>query len=230
MANVSGIKNSFNKVVLDSKIANNIYKSAKANPAAFAAKMALVSALTKDAVNCYYYVTQSLNNKKIPEEKRGFVASLDLMNGILNVALQLTVGLWLDKKAPEWFNKFAKKKLNPDNTREIAQKVTESIKKEEACKDVTFKQVDDFLRTSKVLGEGGKTAKWLKVGFQAATMLFATQVFTKRVIVPFLSTPLAGWYKEKFLDKKKSGEQMTPAMVDSTMAKAEEGQKLQKAA
>ena len=118
----------FNDKVLDSKVLNKmVYAPAKENPAKFAAKMALFSALTKDAVGCYYYVTQSLDNEKIPEEKRKFVAALDLMNGILNVALQFTVGMWIDKKAPQWFDKTIGKSLDTDETVKLSKSVYETI-------------------------------------------------------------------------------------------------------
>ena len=56
------------------------------NPAANAAvAIATVSNVTKDGVNCAYYVTQSLHNERIPEDQRKFVAGLDLANGILKL-------------------------------------------------------------------------------------------------------------------------------------------------
>ena len=201
----------FNDKVLDSKVLNKmVYAPAKENPAKFAAKMALFSALTKDAVGCYYYVTQSLDNEKIPEEKRKFVAALDLMNGILNVALQFTVGMWIDKKAPQWFDKTIGKSLDTDETVKLSKSVYETIQKMPAkdklhIKD-TIKEADiaEFLR-EKVLGSSGKATKWLRVGFSAAAVLVATQVVTKRMVVPFLSTPLATWYKDNYMDHKKTG-------------------------
>lgn len=203
MANISSIQRAFNNKILDSKILNKfIYKPASEDPARFGARMALASALTKDAVGCYYYVTQSLSNEKIPEDKRNFVAAIDLMNGILNVALQFSVGSWLDKKAPEMFKWFTNKKLDPNKTREIASKLSDTIKKEHSSENISMEQIEQFLRDKKVLGATGKTAKWLGVGFSAAVMLIATQVITKRVIVPFLSTPMAGWFKDNVLDKK----------------------------
>lgn len=199
--------NILNKITNSRFLEKNLYKPATENPAKFAGRMALISALSKDAVGCYYYVTQSLNNERIPEDKRNFVASLDLMNGILNVGLQFTVGSWLDKKAPDWFNKYAEKTLSTDKTRKISKFITDKInliKKPEA--QLNTIDVENFIRNNKILGKSGKIASFLKIGFSAFTMLFATQVVTKRIIVPSLSTPLAGWYKEKFLDKKKKPE------------------------
>jgi len=195
------IQRLYNDKILDSKTLNKfIYAPAKENPAKFAGKMALVSALTKDAVGCYYYVTQSLHNDKIPEEKRNFVASLDLMNGILNVALQFTVGMWIDKKVPEWFDKTVGKSLDTDETVKEAKSISKALEKMHLNEKIEEADIATFLR-EKVLGSSGKATKLLKIGFSAAAVLIATQIITKRVIVPFFSTPLASWYKENYLDK-----------------------------
>lgn len=197
-----------NNKLFDSKFFNKQYIQATENSAKFAAKTALISALTKDAVGCYYYVTQSLHNERIPDDKRNFVASLDLMNGILNVGLQFTIGMLIDKKAPQLFDKTIGKALNKINTRKIAQKITPLVSQNPHMKNKDPKlleeQIQHFLRYE-LLGtaeKAGKTSKWLKVGYSAAVMLIGTQIVTKRIIVPFLSTPLAGWFKEKYLDKK----------------------------
>lgn len=199
------VQQGFNNKILDSKILNKmVYTPARENPAKFAGKMALVSALTKDAVGCYYYVTQSLENEKIPEDKRKFVASLDLMNGILNVALQFTVGMWIDKKVPEWFDKTVGKSLDTDETVKEAKKLSKTIEGMHLKEKIEEADIATFLR-EKVLGHSGNATKLLKIGFSAASVLIATQVITKRVVVPFLSTPLASWYKDNCMDKKKAG-------------------------
>lgn len=191
-----------NDKLLDSKVMNKMYKFASGAPDSFASRVALASALTKDAFGCYYYVTQSLNNKEIPDEKRNFVAALDLMNGILNVGIQLSVGLWIDSNSKKWFDKMnVGRALEKVNTEKVAKKITPLINLKEGAKNVTFEQVDNLLRT-RYMGNSGKVAKWLKIGFRAAVMLTATQVVIKRMIVPFFSTPLASWYKEKYMDKK----------------------------
>ncbi len=59
------------------------------DPAGFAAQMMVLSFVSKDAVNCVIYTSQSAVNKEIPDEKRPFVMFNDLINGILNVAGQL---------------------------------------------------------------------------------------------------------------------------------------------
>lgn len=203
---VNSIKafNAFNKIVKSNIFEKHLYKPAIENPAKFAKNMVLWSVLTKDAVGCYYYVTQSRNNERIPEDKRNFVAAIDLMNGILNVGLQFTIGKYIDKKSDIWFDKAVGKKLHTDRTREISDKLVDIVNKTSNEK-VNFEQVEKHLRDKNILGNAGSKAKWLKVGFGAAVMLVATQIITKRVFVPFLATPLAGWFKGKYMDKPKTG-------------------------
>lgn len=64
-----------------------------------AATVAIISTTTKDLVNCIYYTKQSLENEKIPEHNRKFVAGLDLANGIMNVSTQLLLGNFVKDNA-----------------------------------------------------------------------------------------------------------------------------------
>lgn len=58
----------------------------------------VTSIVSKDAVGCVLYTSQSATNKKIPEEKRPFVAALDLVNGILMVGGQYLIGKTIVEK------------------------------------------------------------------------------------------------------------------------------------
>ena len=87
---------------MDTKLAHALMPE---NPTDLAKTLALISTTTKDGVNCYYYTTQSYNNKRIPEENRKFVAGIDLANGILNVITQFTLGMYVNKKSDKWFDK-----------------------------------------------------------------------------------------------------------------------------
>lgn len=204
MASVVTVLNKITKAPFMEKC---FYKPARENPAKFAGQMALLSALTKDAVNCYYYTTQSLNNKEIPEDKRGFVASLDLMNGILNVGLQFTLGKWIENKTPIWFDKLLGKKLGEDKTSEVSKKLEGIIKTKHPKENISMEQIANYLKDKKVLGteSKGKYA-WLKIGFSALIMLVGTQIVCKRMFTPLLATPLAGQFKKQFLDKNKKPE------------------------
>lgn len=129
-----------------------------------AATIALLSTTTKDLVNCGYYTTQSLNNKKIPEEKRKFVAGIDLSNGILNVLSQLTIGMYIKNKTPAAF---------------------------------------DFLFKNSKMGKNAYNAA--KGGFSLIVTLVVAQVLLKRILTPFIATPMAHYFKE-YADKKAIGQ------------------------
>jgi hypothetical protein len=216
------VSNTFGKIIGSKFIQKNVFEFARKNPAGFAARSALVSALSKDAVNCYYYTTQSWNNKKIPEDKRSFVGSMDLMNGILNVAGQMVVGKWIEKKAPKWFESIVGSKLTDDKTREYSTRIAEFLKdpqaafnksnkvikflyktfgsklgKMEAHPEITSERIEKYIIEKKILGTAGAKFLWFKVGFSALTTLFGTQIFCKRVLTPFLATPLAGWFSKR---------------------------------
>ena len=152
------------------------------NPAANAAvAIATVSNVTKDGVNCAYYVTQSLHNERIPEDQRKFVAGLDLANGLLNVCLQLGVTAAFTKTIANAFDKFIEPKF-----------FTEAKYKEIYTDWSTRFKPGDLLK--KVNAE--KT--FAKTGFCLLGALVSMQVITKRIIVPLIATPLASVFKKGF--------------------------------
>ncbi|MDD3149273.1 MAG: hypothetical protein PHV68_00415 [Candidatus Gastranaerophilales bacterium] len=156
------------------------------NAGAAAGIIGVASCVTKDAVNCYYYVTQSLKNKRIPEEKRKFVAALDLSNGLLNVAAQLAIGIPMAKKSGELFDKHVAPKLFSDKTLE---NVLNNIKKTGSCKNFT---AEEFMRAFK------KTKTVGKAGFCVILPLIGATIIAKRMVVPFLATPMASFFKKRF--------------------------------
>lgn len=194
MAPVVNMKNFYNNV-LNSK---SMKKFIPDNPTDIAAKLALISTTTKDAVNCYYYVTQSLNNKKIPEEKRKFVAGLDLSNGILNVVVQFGLGSLINTYSSKIFDKWFGKSFKPESAKNLFQRMKSA--------GLNY-QEDQIVKGMDV------SKKWAKAGFKVMAVLLVTQVIAKRVIVPFLSTPMAGVFKEQLekreqkLAAKKLGEE-----------------------
>jgi len=162
------------------RIANsNFMKKAFSERAGeIAATVALASTTTKDAVNCIYYTKQSLENKKIPEEKRKFVAAIDLSNGVLNVVSQLTLGAYIKNKAPQLF-------------------------------DMAFKNTK--LK--------GGTLSAAKGGFILLTTLVFAQIILKRVLTPFLATPIAHYIKE-YADKKTKGNNPDAGKVEEKQSEA----------
>ena len=67
------------------------------NPEKALGNAVVTSIILKDGIGCAMYVTQSLNNKKIPDEKRKFVAALDLTNGGLMILAQIGMFLAMRK-------------------------------------------------------------------------------------------------------------------------------------
>ena len=162
------------------------------DPAANAAvAIATVSNITKDGVNCAYYVTQSLHNERIPEDQRKFVAGLDLANGILNVILQLGVSATLANVIANAFDKYIGKKV-----------FTEANYKEMIPDWATKFKPDELIR--KINAEKA----FAKTGFCLLGTLVTMQVITKRVIVPLIATPMASFFKKLFekADNKKVDE------------------------
>ena len=64
-----------------------------------------------------------MNNKKIPEEKRKFVAALDLTNGVLMIAAQIAMFFAMRKYSGPIFNKLFKKSFNPEMAKNIASRI-----------------------------------------------------------------------------------------------------------
>ena len=185
MAPVINMRNFYNNVLNS----NTMRKIIPDNPTDIAAKLALISTTTKDAVNCYYYVTQSLNNKKIPEEKRKFVAGIDLSNGILNVVIQFALGSLINNYSSKLFdNWFGKKLFSKDAAKNL------HLRMQAAGLNYQEDQVIKGMEANK---------KWAKAGFKVMAVLLVTQVIAKRVIVPFLSTPMAGIFKEQLEKREK---------------------------
>ena len=170
-----------------------------------AVMIATVSNVTKDGVNCAYYVMQSLNNERIPEDQRKFVAGLDLANGILNVSLQSFIGTWLGKGAEKFFDK----------------KIAPKYFSEEACKDM-YKKIESRIKYDEFKGIMEKNKGFAKAGLSVITALVGMQVITKRIIVPLIATPLASIFKDQFekAEQAKKAKEAKDDKVDLQIAVA----------
>lgn len=190
-----------NKITKSPFLEKHLYKAAKENPAKFVARVAFLSALSKDLLSCYYYTTQSFNNKEIPEERRGFVGYLDLTNGASNIILQFTIARWIEKQTPIWLDKLFGEKLNENKATQIAKNVEDIIKAKKPKENILWEQIRNYLKKKKVLGIKGNKMNLLNMGFSALVMLVATQIICKRIFTPLIATPIAGQLKKRFLDK-----------------------------
>ena len=188
-----GVKAPLNWVA-DTKLLNNVCKNYQNNNLKYISALAITSIILKDGLGCYMYVKQSLNNKNIPEEKRKFVAALDLANGGLMILSQLLMFKTIsNKKVQEKiFDKFFGKLFDKS-----AKKGYELLlKNKEQFKNLTGKEFNIAFN---------KFHSNIKGTFGLLTTLVASTILAKRVIVPFIATPLADRAKRLlYKDEKKS--------------------------
>lgn len=151
------------------------------NPEKALAITTVGSIVVKDGIGCYKYVTQSLNNKKIPEERRGFVAALDLTNGVLMIAAQIAMFALMRKYSGPIFEKVFKKSFNPNATRDLVSK----IRMEQ------FKAGENSMRKIEIMKEHYKVKENALGLFKFIADIAAATIVGKRIIVPFIATPLA---------------------------------------
>lgn len=178
------------------------------NPTKAAATLALVSTVTKDALNCYYYTTQSYHNKKIPEDKRTFVASIDLSNGLVNVIVPILSKPLIEKASDHIFNKRYAKYFNKSSAEALYNKLkAKNI-------DCDLKSVENIL--------GKTSSKWARAGFAVIATLIASQIICKRVITPSVATPLADVIKAQFekYEMKKAGKLAPTENAESKSSKS----------
>jgi len=177
-----------------------------ANPkatVATAAMIATVSNVSKDAVNCAYYTIQSLNNERIPEDQRKFVAALDLSNGIMNVGVQLILSLGIAQAITSAFDKKIAKLKEFSTDEKVIKEAYESLSKELKNK-ATYEEFQKLYK-HKVKGTTAAT----RLGFTILAVNIAMQIVTKRIITPLFATPMASVFKEQFekAEEKKKQQQ-----------------------
>lgn len=209
------------------------------HPGEIAAKAMLWSLVSKDFINCIIYTTQSLNNKKIPEDKRRFVGYMDLINGVINVAGQIgsffLVDHFLTPKLKSLFSGVNEKDtegvIRSKSTYSgaaVMKRVADTAKAHEAelkKYNLTAQDVVDNLpklteRFAKKFGSSSTVAKEITTGVGIVVGALATTALIKRTITPLFATPLAGKLADKVTAKKAAEkEAMTPEMVNSTMPK-----------
>lgn len=145
------------------------------------------SIIVKDGVGCYKYVTQSLNNDKIPEKKRKFVAALDLTNGVLMIAAQIGMFFAMKKLTEPLFNLLYKKTFNQKNIKEGIERIRMLQNKNNSKVSRKMNLEKDFAAVKK----GALDVFKFVADIGAATIL------GKRVIVPLIATPLASKVQAK---------------------------------
>jgi hypothetical protein len=141
----------------------------------------VASIVLKDGIGCAMYVTQSLNNKKIPDEKRKFVAALDLTNGGLMILAQIAMFFAMRKFSGPIFKKIFAKSFN-----EVAKNQTIARLQMKAAK--TGKGFAKYMKLEKVFNKVEKSGLDL---FKFVADIAAATIIGKRVIVPLIATPFA---------------------------------------
>lgn len=193
MANISKIGTSLKENLLykpmtwlgNNKYQKKLNKGYQMNDASIIGGVGVASILLKDGLGCYMYVTQSLNNEKIPEDKRKFVAALDLVNGILMMSLQFLMFKTISNKKfqAKTFDKLFGKYFD----RNAAKGYAAALNGTEKFKGVTGDKFHPALQNYK---------ETVSSAFAQLTSLAAATIVAKRMIVPFIATPLAGKAKE----------------------------------
>lgn len=145
----------------------------------------------KDTVGCGMYVYQSVNNDKIPAKRRKFVAALDLTNGALMIFSQVVMFFAMrklnDKLFPKIFPSFEK----------TGKVMGQNIRRFRAEAKASGKEVKDKAELREAYLGMRDVAYSL---FKSVTELVAATILAKRVIVPFVATPLASKV-EKYMGK-----------------------------
>ena len=162
------------------------YASFRSNNRKVINGIGIASIILKDGVGCWMYVHQSLNNDKIPEDKRRFVAALDLANGGLMILAQILMHVTISNKIVQtkMFEKFFGKNFDRN-----AQKMIQAVlKNTEKYKNTPSQEIAESFAKMK-----GSVCD----AFGTLTSLFAATTIGKRVIVPFIATPLAGKVEER---------------------------------
>ena len=174
------------------------------NPEKALAMTTVASIVVKDGVGCYKYVTQSLNNDKIPEERRGFVAALDLTNGVLMILAQIAMFAAMRKYSEPIFNKLFKNSFNEKMLSNIGTKIRMLAGK-------------DAPRKLNIEKEYNKVRKDALDLFKFVADIAAATIVGKRIIVPFIATPLANVVKDK-MDTHKGKKGCQETQNDTTKA------------
>lgn len=169
------------KWLSDTKFMNKkVFPNYEIDNAKFMSLIGVTSIVLKDGLGCYLYVKQSLNNDKIPEDKRKFVAALDLANGGLMVAMQLLTFFTISSKKVQ--TKLFNSLFGEHFTRSAKKALKFKLKQNSELTNMSGKE---FYKARE------KDLRGLIGAFGYLTSLAASAIIAKRVIVPFIATPLA---------------------------------------
>lgn len=194
MSGLQSIGNTIGKGIAkatNAKPAQWLGRKFEQDPEKALAMATVTSIILKDGIGCAMYVKQSLNNDKIPEKKRKFVAALDLTNGVLMIGAQIAMFFAMRKYSGPIFEKLFKKSFN-----KISKANTISrMRMQDAQNGGAFKK----LLYDKEYENVRKGALDL---FKFVADIAAATIIGKRVIVPLIATPLAKKVEKRMETKK----------------------------
>lgn len=176
------------KNMANSKPMEYVCKQYRENNSKFITGLSVSSIVTKDGYGCYIYVEQNEHNKKIPEDKRKFISGLDLANGLLMMGAQIIAYATIAKKATQKkiFNKVVGKYFSESKYKKIEKNALKNVKGS---------------TSEKIKKEFDKTKENTEVALTHFATLVTTTILAKRVVVPYIATPLADIYKKHFENK-----------------------------
>lgn len=166
----------------------------------------IASIMLKDGLGCAIYVHNTLKNDKIPDEKRKFLASLDLVKGLFNIVMEVGVFLGFSRVQSKLFNKLFGKYFG----RNCAKGMRKVLSKSEKFKD---------LSSPEYYGAFEKYKSAVSGAFNQITSLIAASIIAKRVIVPFIATPVAGKLQERN-ERKHQNQQLNDIKTEEFNKKA----------
>lgn len=206
-------------------VLKNALEKARKEPVKYAARLLVYSFISKDFINTCVYTYQSLNNKKIPEEKRSFVAANDFVLGFFNFAGQILMQTLCEKFITPKFEsrytgtekfkdgtslyKNSKAPMAPDNIDKLVKNV---IKEKQAefknLRPENIKEISEYV--IKKAGASSQRGKDITAGLAIVISSLATTALVKRTISPLFATPIAGWLGDKW--DKKTAAKATPKL------------------
>ena len=172
------------------KIMNGLNRGYQSNNAKIIAGVSVASIVLKDGLGGYLYVKQSLNNKNIPEEKRGFVAAMDAVNCVFMIGMQIGMFFLFNKVQDKLFGKCFGKYFN----RSALKGYLARLRGQKGMENLT--QLD-FSKGA------NKYESTVSSAFKQITSLVATTIFAKRIAVPLAATPAADYAKD-WMDKRQA--------------------------
>ncbi len=194
------------KAMSETRFMKWMAKNYEKDPIKFISLVGLSSILFKDSLGCYLYVKQSLHNEKIPKEKRGFVAALDLTNGVLMLATQVAAFFTISNNKVQKF--LFDKSFGRYFNHERNKGYRDLLKNDKKYSNISKFRFNNDIKKYEGVCRGA---------FKIALPLVAATIIAKRMIVPFVATPAASWAKTHILkddsDVKKADDNTEKTIV-----------------